>query len=114
VVESTSTTKMDAMKNRIISDATLVNIREFCRLNHIRRFSFFGSVLTDEFGPDSDIDILVEFEDGHVPGLFRLAGMELELSRILGGRSVDMNTPNCLSPYFREEVRSTAEVAYAK
>jgi predicted nucleotidyltransferase len=87
-------------------------IEEFCRRNHIRSFAFFGSVLRDDFGPDSDIDVLVEFEQGHVPGLIRLAGMELELSELLGGRKVDLNTPMCLSRDFRHEVLAEAEVQY--
>lgn len=89
-------------------------IAEFCKRNHIRKLSLFGSVLREDFHPDSDIDVLVEFEPGHVPGLIRLAGMELELSEILGGYKVDMNTPQCLSRYFRDEVLATAEVQYAK
>ncbi len=85
-------------------------IAEFCRGNHIRRLSFFGSVLRDDFGPDSDVDVLVEFEVGHVPGL-AFFGMELELSEIIG-RKVDLNTPNFLSRYFRDEVTASAEVQY--
>ena len=86
----------------------------FCRRHHIRKLALFGSVLRDDFRPDSDIDVLVEFESSHVPGLIRLAGMELELSNLLGGRSVDLNTPLCLSPYFRDEVLAEAEVLYAQ
>ena len=86
-------------------------IAEFCRRNHIRKLSFFGSVLRDDFSPESDVDVLVEFEPEHVPGYIGLAGMENELSEIIG-RKVDMNTPNCLSRYFREEVIKAAEVQY--
>lgn len=89
-------------------------IADFCRRHHIRSLALFGSVLRDDFGPDSDIDVLVEFEPGHVPGLIRLAGMELELADILGGRKVDMNTPQCLSPYFRDQVLAEAEVQYVQ
>jgi predicted nucleotidyltransferase len=89
-------------------------IADFCRRHHIRRLSFFGSVLRDDFGPDSDVDVLVEFEPDHVPGLIRLAGMEIELSQILGGRKVDMNTPQCLSRYFRDQVQSEAKVQYVQ
>lgn len=89
-------------------------IAVFCRRHHIRNLALFGSVLRDDFRPESDIDVLVEFEPGHVPGLIRLAGMELELSTLLGGRKVDMNTPLCLSPYFRDEVLAEAEVLYAE
>ena len=88
-------------------------IADFCRRHHIRRLSLFGSVLRDDFGPASDVDVLVEFEEGKAPGLIRLAGMELELSEMLGGRKVDMNTPRCLSRYFRDRVKEEAEVQYA-
>ena len=86
---------------------------DFCLRHHIRRLALFGSVLRDDFGPDSDIDMLVEFERGHVPGFFGLAGMELELSEILGGK-VDLNTPKCLSPYFRDQVLAEAETQYVQ
>ena len=89
-------------------------IAAFCRLHHIRKLSLFGSVLREDFRPDSDVDVLVEFEPEHVPGFIRLAGMELELSEILGGRKVDLNTPQCLSRYFRDEVLETAEVQYVQ
>jgi predicted nucleotidyltransferase len=72
----------------------------------------FGSVLRDDFRADSDLDVLVEFEPGHSPGLIRLAGMEIELSGLLDGRKVDMNTPLCLSRYFRDEVLAEAEPLY--
>jgi predicted nucleotidyltransferase len=86
----------------------------FCRRNHIQRFALFGSVLTSDFGPDSDIDVLVEFEPQHVPGLLGIARMERELSEIFGGRRVDLRTPEDLSRYFREEVMQQAEVQYAQ
>lgn len=85
-------------------------IAEFCRENHIRRFALFGSVLRDDFRPDSDVDVLVEFEPGHVPGLLRIARMERELSAIFSGRRVDLRTPADLSRYFRDEVLSTARI----
>jgi len=88
-------------------------IADFCKRNHIRKLSLFGSVLRDDFGPESDVDVLVEFEPEHIPGYIGLAGMEIELSEIIG-RKVDMNTPNCLSQYFREEVIKSAEVQYAR
>lgn len=88
------------------------SIAEFCRRHHIRRLSFFGSVLTDDFRPDSDVDVLVEFEPGQVPGLLRLAGMEIELSKLLG-RKADVRTAEDLSRYFRDEVLSTAQMQYA-
>ena len=87
-------------------------LADFCRRHHIRKLSLFGSVLRDDFGPESDIDVLVEFEPEHVPGFIRLAGMELELAAILGGRKVDMNTPNSLSRYFRDQVLAEAQVQY--
>lgn len=87
-------------------------IAEFCREHQIRKLSFFGSVLGDDFGPESDVDVLVEFEPGQVPGLIRLAGLEIELSRILG-RKVDLRTPEDLSRYFRQQVLDSAEVQYA-
>jgi predicted nucleotidyltransferase len=82
----------------------------FCRRNHIRKLALFGSVLRDDFRPDSDVDVLVEFEPGHVPG-FRFFTLERELSEILG-RKVDLNTPGFLSPHFRGLVMAEAEVQY--
>jgi predicted nucleotidyltransferase len=89
-------------------------IESFCLMNHIRRLSVFGSALRADFGPDSDIDVLVEFKEGHVPGFFRLIEMEQELSAMMGGRKIDLRTPNDLSRYFRDEVVRTAEVQYAQ
>ncbi|MBN1867038.1 nucleotidyltransferase family protein [Candidatus Sumerlaeota bacterium] len=89
------------------------HIAEFCRRNRIRRLAFFGSVLRDDFGPSSDVDVLVEFEPEARVGLIGLAGMEIELSEILG-RKVDMNTPNCLSPYYRDRVLAGAEAQYER
>ena len=88
-------------------------IAGFCRRNHIRRLAFFGSVLRADFRPESDVDVLVEFEPGHPVGLIRLAGMERELSEILG-RQADMRTAADLSRYFRDEVVAGAEVQYAE
>ncbi len=85
-------------------------IAEFCGRHHIRRLSLFGSVLRDDFGPDSDVDVLVEFETGHVPGL-AFFDMEAELSQILG-RKVDLSTLQFLSRYFRDEVLNEAEEQY--
>ena len=87
-------------------------IAAFCRRHHIRKLSIFGSALRDDFRATSDVDILVEFEPGHVPGLafFR---MEAELSEMLG-RKVDLHTPSFLSRYFRDEVLSRAEVQYVE
>jgi predicted nucleotidyltransferase len=87
-------------------------LAEFCRHNHIRKLSLFGSVLTDRFSPDSDVDVLVEFEPRNGPGYFGLAGMEIELSEMLG-RKVDLRTPQELSRYFREEVVAGADVQFS-
>ena len=84
----------------------------FCRKHHIRKLALFGSVLRDDFGPDSDVDVLVEFEPEHVPGLIGISGMERELTVVLG-RKVDLRTPQELSRYFREDVVAEAEVQYA-
>jgi hypothetical protein len=89
-------------------------IAEFCHKHHIRKLSVFGSYLTDDFGPDSDIDFLVEFSETGTPGFFELADMEEELSELLGGCKVDLRTPNELSRYFRHEVMASAEVQYAE
>jgi hypothetical protein len=85
-------------------------IAAFCRKNHIRRLALFGSVLRDDFGPDSDVDVLVEFEPHTRVGL-RFFGVEIRLSELLG-RKVDLNTPGFISPYFRDEVLAEAEVQY--
>jgi len=84
----------------------------FCRRHHIRRLALFGSALHGDFGPESDLDLLVEFEPGQIPTLFDIAGMEQELSRLLGGRKVDLRTPEDLSRYFRHQVLAEAEVQY--
>ena len=89
-------------------------IADFCRRHHIVRLAIFGSALRDDFGPDSDIDVLVDFEPGHVPGFFRLFDLEEELSTLFGGRKVDLRTPEDLSRYFREKVVAQAEVQYAR
>ena len=86
-------------------------IEAFCRRHHIRRLAVFGSALRDDFGPDSDVDVLVEFEPGHTPGL-AFFSMETELSEVLG-RKVDLNTPQFLSRYFRDRVATEAEELYA-
>ncbi len=83
-------------------------LEAFCRRHHVRRLALFGSVLRDDFGPESDVDILVEFEPGHVPG-FAFFDLQDELSRLVG-RRVDLNTPGFLSPYFRDDVIREAEV----
>jgi predicted nucleotidyltransferase len=84
----------------------------FCRRYHIRKLSLFGSVLRDDFGPESDVDVLVEFEPDHIPGLAFFA-MEDELSDILGYQA-DLNTLNFLSSYIRDRVLAEAELQYAQ
>ncbi len=88
-------------------------IAAFCRRNQIRKLSLFGSILHGDFRPDSDVDLLVEFDPGHIPGFFKLAHMERELSEIIG-KKADLRTPQELSKYFRDEVLSEAEVQYAE
>jgi uncharacterized protein len=85
-------------------------IAEFCRRNRIRRLALFGSVLRDDFTDESDIDVLVEFEEGATTG-FKFFTMQHELSEIIG-REVELHTPGFLSPYFRDEVLREAEVQY--
>lgn len=83
----------------------------FCRKHHILTLALFGSILTSHFGPKSDVDILVSFDSEHIPNLFDLIDMEFELSALVG-RKVDLKTPNDLSPYFRNEVLSSAKIVY--
>ncbi|HNR33154.1 MAG TPA: nucleotidyltransferase domain-containing protein [Candidatus Hydrogenedentes bacterium] len=87
-------------------------IAAFCRKHPLTKLALFGSVLTDRFGPDSDVDVLFEYDPQHVPSLFDVVEMEEELSAILGRRA-DMRTPCDLSRYFRDEVVRTAQVHYA-
>jgi predicted nucleotidyltransferase len=85
-------------------------LAEFCKRNHIRKLALFGSVLRDDFTPDSDVDVLVEFTPGHTPG-FAFFSMQEELSQMLG-RRVDLNTPGWISRHFRDRVINEAEVHY--
>jgi uncharacterized protein len=85
-----------------------------CRRYHIRKLSLFGSVLARTDRPDSDVDLLVEFAPGKAPGLIGLAGIEAELSALLGGRRVDLRTAQDLSRHFRDQVTRGAEVQYAE
>lgn len=98
-------------KSLKLDEATLPR---FCERHHIRRLALFGSQLKGTARPDSDIDLLVEFEPDGVPGLLGIAAMELELADLLGGRKVDLRTPQDLSRYFRDEVVRTAEVQYVR
>ena len=100
------------MPNRIHVDKDL--LADFCRRSHIAQLSFFGSILHDGFSADSDIDVLVDFEEGHTPGFLRVAQIERELSALLDNRKVDLRTRQDLSRYFRTEVLATAEVQYAQ
>ena len=86
-------------------------VAEFCRRHRIRQLSLFGSVLRDDFRPDSDIDVLIEFEPGAGAGLIRLAGLEIELGELLG-RTVDLNTPGNFRQPLRDEIIGQAEVVY--
>lgn len=90
----------------------LVKIAELCQQYHIRKLSLFGSVLRDDFRPDSDIDVLVEFEPGHTPG-FAFIDIQDQLSEMLG-RQVDLNTPQDLSRYFRNQVIEEAKAIYVQ
>jgi predicted nucleotidyltransferase len=89
------------------------SLAAFCRGHHIRRLSLFGSVLRPDFRPDSDVDVLVEFEPGQVPGFLALHEIEAELSNLLGGRKVDLVTQRSLNRRLRDRVLSSAEVEYA-
>ena len=89
-------------------------IADLCRRHHIRRLSFFGSVLRDDFGPESDVDVLVEFEPDHVPGFLRIHDIEQELSGLLAGRRVDLVTEKFLNRRIRDSVLASAEVEYAQ
>jgi uncharacterized protein len=99
------------MPARLALDAA--QIEAFCRRHHIRKLALFGSVLRDDFRPDSDVDVLVEFEPDQTVGLFGLVGMEQELTEIVG-RKVDLRTPGDLSHYFRQQVIDGAEVLYVR
>ena len=87
-------------------------LEAFCRRHHIRKLSLFGSVLREDFGPGSDVDIRVEFDEGHTPG-FEFVRIQAELSELLGGRRVDLVTPRALSPFLRDRVLRSAAARYA-
>ena len=93
-----------------LDESALAN---FCKRHHIRRLSLFGSQLKGTARTDSDLDLLVEFEPAHIPGLLGIAGMEIELSDLLGGKKVDLRTAADLSHFFRDDVVRMAEVQYA-
>ena len=100
------------MGNRLsIDDAVLAS---FCARHHITRLDLFGSVLRGDATSVSDVDLIATFEPGNEPGLIALSAMEIELSELLGGRTVDLRTAADLSRYFREEVLRSAEMQYAR
>lgn len=99
------------MPSRLFADSE--SLARLCRHHHIRRLSLFGSILKGTARPDSDVDLLVEFELGREPGLVGMAQIEEALSALLGERRVDLRTPQELSRYFRDEVVQAAEVQYA-
>ncbi|MBY0313840.1 MAG: nucleotidyltransferase family protein [Phycisphaerales bacterium] len=87
-------------------------LASICRRHNVARLSLFGSVLRDDFRPDSDVDVLVEFHPGQTPGYIALGGLVVELEQLLG-RPVDLHTPRSLSEFFREQVLREAQVQYA-
>ncbi len=101
------------MANKIPIQIEKEKIKKFCRKYHIRKLSFFGSILRDDFIQDSDVDVLIEFHPYQKIGYLRVAHMENELSSVIG-RKVDLRTPEELSKYFRNEVIANAEVQYAE
>ena len=100
------------MRERMTTRVQEAKIKRFCRKNHIRKLALFGSILRDDFREDSDIDVLVEFEPGHVPGLGFIR-LQRQLSELFE-RQVDLNTPQFLSRYFRDQVLREAEVLYVQ
>ena len=102
------------MKDRILNHLRSKPIARFCRANHVRRLSLFGSARGGDFKPESDIDLLVEFDPAHLPTLFDVAQMESELSVLLFGRKVDLRTYEDLSRYFRDKVVSGSVVVYSE
>lgn len=105
-------TELGKRAQHLFTAADASALESFCRHHHIRKLSVFGSALREDFGPDSDLDVLVEFEPGHTPGL-AFFGIQNELSSLLG-RKVDLNTPSFLSRYFRQEVLQSAQVQYER
>ena len=102
------------MKAERVSNITKEQIADFCEKNQIRKFAFYGSVLRDDFRPESDIDVLVELEPNHTIGLFEIAQMEIDLLELMGGRKVDLRTLQDLSRYFRDKVVAEALVQYER
>ena len=102
------------MSTKVHIDIPQKAIAGFCLRHHIRKLSLFGSVLRDDFRSDSDVDVLVEFEPGHVPGMIRFVQMEKELSSLMGGQKVDLVTAKFLNRRIRDRVLADAEVQYAE
>lgn len=98
---------------RLELSSSLEELASFCKEHGIKKMAVFGSMLRDDYRPDSDVDILAEFDPAHIPTLFDMVEMEQELSRFFSGRKVDLRTPEDLSRYFRHQVVSEAEVLYA-
>ena len=90
-----------------------VKIAEICKRHGITKLALFGSVLRDDFGPKSDIDVLVEFDPGHVPGFFGLYRIEQEIAALFGDRRIDLLTYRSLNPHIKDRVLAEAEVQYA-
>jgi uncharacterized protein len=107
-----ATTKMTEIITQLPIEIPKDKIAELAQRYHIRKLSLFGSILRNDFRPDSDVDILVEFEPGYTPG-FAFIDIQDELSQLLG-RSVDLNTPQDISRYFRDQVLKEAQVQYVK
>jgi predicted nucleotidyltransferase len=102
------------MNSRISNLISNKKIIKFCKDNYIKKLSLFGSALTENFNPESDIDLLVEFEDGHTPSIFKILEMEEELFSFFEECKIDLRTPNDLSRYFRTQVIQSSEVIYAR
>ena len=100
----------DPCRNRASSPR--VALEDVCRRHHIQRLSLFGSVLRDDFGPQSDVDLLVEFEPGHTPG-FAIIQVEEDLSRVFGGRRIDLVNPKYVNRWIRKRVLTSAQLLYA-
>ena len=101
------------MHTDILNETKRRKLADFCQKNHIIKLSVFGSTVRGESTAQSDIDLLVEFRPGHTPGLITLAGMEIELSTIMG-KKVDLRTAQDLSTYFRHDVLAEAKAAYVE
>ena len=104
---------MERMTRTIGVDVPGESLAEFCRRHHIRKLAFFGSVLREDFRPDSDIDVLVEFEPGHVPG-FSFIRIQEELSSLLGARQVDLVTFKALNRRVKDRILAAAQVQYER